>query len=105
MWQHEAAVEAIVSDEFRESFSGSPENEMMQFDDWERRRDRTIGCDPHGHFAFDREIHEIPDIQRVTVSPNLTFEKAPSDRSLHPELLHGSRPGATNLIADETISG
>jgi hypothetical protein len=105
MWQDKATIEAIVCDEFRESFSGSPENEVMQFDDRERRRDRTVGCDPYGHFAFDRQVREILEIQGVTVPPNLTLEKAPSDRPLHPELLHGARPGATNLIADQTIAG
>ena len=65
----------------------------------------TIGRDPYGHFAFDRQVREIPGIQGVTVPPNLTLEKAPSDRALHPELLHSARPSATNLIADQTIAG
>jgi hypothetical protein len=104
MRQHETTIEAIVGDEFRERFSWSPENEMMQFDDWERCRDRTIRCDAHGHFAFDREAGEVVEIQDVTVFPNLTLEKATSDRPLHAELLHCARPGATNLVADQTIT-
>jgi hypothetical protein len=78
---------------------------MMQFDDRKRRRDRTIGRDPYGHFAFDRQIREILEIQGVAVPPNLTLEEAPSDRPLHPELLHGARSGTTNLIANQTIAG
>jgi hypothetical protein len=105
MWQHEAAIEAIVSDEFRESFSGSPENEVMQFDDRERRRDRAIGGDLYGHFAFDCRVREIPEIQGVTMPPDLTLEEAPSDRPFHPELPHSARPGAANLVADQTIAG
>jgi hypothetical protein len=105
MWQHEPAIEAIVGDEFRESFSGSPENEVMQFNDRECRRDRTIGCDLHGHFALDCQVREIPEIQGITIPPDLTLEEAPSDRSFHPELLHGARPGAPNLVADQTIAG
>ena len=104
MRQHETAIEAIVGDEFRERFSWSPKNEMMQFDDRERCRDRTIRCDAHGHFAFDREASEVVVTQDVTVLPNLTLEKAASDRPLHAELLHCARPGATNLVADQTIT-
>jgi hypothetical protein len=105
MRQDKAAMEAIVGDEFRERFCRPPENEMMQFDDRKRRRDRTIGRDPYGHFAFDRQVREILEIQGVAVPPNLTLEEAPSDRPLHPELLHGARPRATNLIADHAIAG
>ena len=105
MWQHDATIETIVSNEFRESFSGSPEDEMMQFDDRKRRRDRAIGRDPYGHFAFDRQVREFLEIQGVAVPPYLTLEEAPSDRPLHPELLHCTRPCATNLIADQMIAG
>ena len=59
----------------RERFSNSSKNEMMQFDDRERCRDRTIRCDAHGHFAFDREAGEVVEIQDVTVFFNLTLEK------------------------------
>jgi hypothetical protein len=78
---------------------------MMQFDDRKRRRDRTIGRDPYGHFTFDRQVRETLGIQGVAVLPNLTLEEAPSDRPLHPELLHGARPRATDFIADQTIAG
>lgn len=105
MWQHDATIETIVSDEFRESLSGSSENEMMQLDDRERCRDPAIGCNPYGHFAFDREVCEIPEIQGISVPPDLALQKAPSDRPLHPELPHGARSGTTNLIADQTIAG
>jgi hypothetical protein len=77
----------------------------MQFDDRKRRRDRTIGRDPHRHFAFDCQASEVVEIQGVAVSPDLTLEEASSDWSLHPELLYGARPRATNLIADQTIAG
>jgi hypothetical protein len=105
MWLHEAAIEAVVRDEFRKSFSRSPENEVVQFDDWERRRDRAIGRDLYGHFAFDCQVREIPEIQNVTMAPYLTLKKATSDRPFYPELLHGARPRATNLVADQTVAG
>jgi hypothetical protein len=105
MWQHEAAIKAIVGDEFRERFSNSSENGMMQFDDREHCRDRTIRSDARGHLAFDRQAGEVVEIQGVAVSPNLTLEEVPSDWPLHPELLHCARPGATNLVADQTIAG
>jgi len=105
MWQDKAAIEAIIGDEFRERFCRPPENEMMQFDDWKRRRDRTIRRDPYTHFAFDRQVCEILEIHGVAVPPYLALEEAPSDRPTHPELLHGARPRATNLIADQTIAG
>ena len=97
--------QAIVGDEFRERFCRRPENEMMQFDDRKRRRDRTIGRDPHRHFALDCQASEVVEIRGVAVSPDLTLEEASSDWSLHPELLYGARPRATNLIADQTIAG
>jgi len=104
MCQDEAAVEAIVSDEFWESFSGPPENEVMQFDDRKRRRDRTIRCDPDGHLTFDCQAREILEIQGVSVLPNLTLEEVSSDRTSHSKLRGGARPRAADLIANDTVA-
>jgi hypothetical protein len=78
---------------------------MMQFDDREGRRDRVIRPDAHGHFPFDRQVCEVLEIQSLAVSADLAFEKASSDRPLHPELLRGAWPRAANLVANQTISG
>src|SRR5260370_25527625 len=53
MWQHDATIETIVGDEFRERFSGSPENEMMQFD------------------TRDAAAIEPSDAMRTAISPSI----------------------------------
>src|ERR1700722_10285913 len=105
MRQDEACIEAIVRYELRQRLSQPPENVMVEFDNRERRRDRAIGPDPHGHLALDRPMREVVETQSLAGLPDFAFEEAPSDRPLHPEMLRHAQPSAANLIADETIAG
>ena len=44
--QNKAAIQPVVGDELSEGFSHPPEDEMVQFDDWEHSGDSAIGSDP-----------------------------------------------------------
>jgi hypothetical protein len=47
---------------------------------------------------------EVIETHSLAMSADLAFEKAPSDRPLHPKLLRGAWSRAANLVADQTIS-
>ena len=64
-----------------------------------------IRPDPNGHLAFDRQMREVVEIHSLALSPDLAFEKAPSDRPLHAELFRGAWSRAANLVADKAIAG
>ena len=84
MRRHEAGIEAVVRNEFRQGLSGSSENIAMEFDDRKRRHDREVGPELDGHFALDRQMREVVEVQSLAVPPDLALEEAASDRPFIP---------------------
>lgn len=103
--QDDAAVESIVGDKFRQSFSRTAKDEMVQLDHREGCGDRAPGPEPYGHFSFDRKIREFVPCHRAAVLMDLAFEQASSDRPFHAKLLHSSNPCTTYFVADKAIAG